>query len=74
MTESTDPIRGRRVITAIAMEQPTSSKTSAGDESEDGRAARGQAVADPLAIGTRNGVIKRWNREAPTHHGFLARH
>mgnify|MGYP002967111460 FL=1 len=29
MTESTDPIRGERVITAIAMEQPTSGKTSA---------------------------------------------
>ena len=39
MTESTDPIRGERVITAIAMEQPTSGKTSAKDESEDGGAA-----------------------------------
>lgn len=38
MTESTDPIRGERVITAIAMEQPTSGKTSAKDESEDGGA------------------------------------
>ena len=43
MTESTDPIRGERVITAIAMEQPTSGKTSAKDESEDGGAA--EAVA-----------------------------
>lgn len=64
MTESTDPIRGERVITAIAMEQPTSGKTSAKDESEDGGA---EAKPLPsLAIGTRNGVIKRWNREAPT--------
>ena len=65
MTESTDPIRGERVITAIAMEQPTSGKTSAKDESEDGGAAEAKPLP-PLAIGTRNGVIKRWNREAPT--------
>ena len=56
MTESTDP---------IAMEQPTSGKTSAKDESEDGGAAEAKPLPS-LAIGTRNGVIKRWNREAPT--------
>ena len=65
MTESTDPIRGERVITAIAMEQPTSGKTSAKDESEDGGAAEAKPLPS-LAIGTRNGVIKRWNRESPT--------
>ena len=65
MTESTDPIRGERVITAIAMEQPTSGKPSAKDESEDGGAAEAKPLPS-LAIGTRNGVIKRWNREAPT--------
>lgn len=65
MTESTDPIRGERVITAIAMEQPTSGKASAEDESEDGGAAEAKPLPS-LAIGTRNGVIKRWNREAPT--------
>ena len=65
ITESTDPIRGERVITAIAMEQPTSGKTSAKDESEDGGAAEAKPLPS-LAIGTRNGVIKRWNREAPT--------
>lgn len=65
MTESTDPIRGERVITAIALEQPTSGKTSAKDESEDGGAAEAKPLPS-LAIGTRNGVIKRWNREAPT--------
>lgn len=65
MTESTDPIRGERVITAISMEQPTSGKTSAKDESEDGGAAEAKPLPS-LAIGTRNGVIKRWNREAPT--------
>lgn len=65
MTESTNPILGERVITAIAMEQPTSGKTSAKDESEDGGAAEAKPLPS-LAIGTRNGVIKRWNREAPT--------
>jgi len=64
MTESTDPIRGERVITAIAMEQPTPGKASAKDESEDGGAAEAKPLPS-LAIGTRNGVIKRWNREAP---------
>lgn len=49
MTESTDPIRGERVIAAIDM-------PSTDDD--------GQLV--PLALGTRNGVVKRWNRESPT--------
>lgn len=48
MTESTDPIRGERVIAAIDM-----------PSTDDG----GQLV--PLALGTRNGVVKRWNRESP---------
>lgn len=49
ITESTDPIRGERVIAAIDM-----------PSTDDG----GQLV--PLALGTRNGVVKRWNRESPT--------
>ncbi|RGJ42254.1 DNA topoisomerase IV subunit A [Bifidobacterium adolescentis] len=49
MTESTDPIRGERVIAAIDM-----------PSTDDG----GQLV--PLALGTRNGVVKRWNRKSPT--------
>lgn len=44
MTESTDPVHGEHVVTAVAM----------GDDEP------------PLAIGTANGVVKRWNREAPT--------
>ena len=48
-----DPIRGERVIAAIAM--PTA------DDSGDHA-----AEPAPLALGTRNGVIKRWNRESPT--------
>ncbi|RIY23296.1 DNA gyrase/topoisomerase IV subunit A [Gardnerella vaginalis] len=51
-TQSTDPIRGEKVVAAIALSEsdsktPISSKT-------------------PLAIGTKNGVVKRWNFESPT--------
>ena len=53
MTENTDPIRGERVIAAIAMP----SADDSGDHA---------AEPAPLALGTRNGVIKRWNRESPT--------
>lgn len=62
MTESTDPVRGERVVTAIAMEQSA-------DNGENGGDGEPTAEAKPLpslAIGTRNGVVKRWNREAPT--------
>ena len=59
-TESTDPIRGEHVVTAIAMEpEPDGNgKATAGGNA--------QATLPPLAIGTRAGVVKRWNREAPT--------
>ncbi|MGG7136402.1 DNA topoisomerase (ATP-hydrolyzing) subunit A [Bifidobacterium catenulatum] len=53
MTENTDPIRGERVIAAIAM-------PSADDSSDN------TVEPTPLALGTRNGVVKRWNRESPT--------
>ena len=62
MTESTAPVRGERVVTAIAMEQSA-------DNGENGGDGETTAEAKPLpslAIGTRNGVVKRWNREAPT--------
>lgn len=55
MTENTDPIRGERVIAAIAM-------PSVDDAGKDGDGAE----PAPLALGTRNGVVKRWNRESPT--------
>ncbi|MFP1703651.1 DNA gyrase/topoisomerase IV subunit A [Gardnerella vaginalis] len=45
-TQSTDPIRGEKVVAAIALSE-SDSKT-------------------PLAIGTKNGVVKRWNFESPT--------
>ena len=61
-TESTDPIRGEHVVTAIAME-PVSKKHS--DDATDSDTTEPQALP-PLAIGTRAGVVKRWNREAPT--------
>ncbi|NEG89593.1 DNA gyrase/topoisomerase IV subunit A [Bifidobacterium aerophilum] len=66
MTESTDPVHGEHVVAAVAMtgtlngvEQP---------EFAAGRDTDGNALTElpPLAIGTRGGVVKRWNREAPT--------
>lgn len=45
-TQSTDPIRGEKVVAAIALSE-SDSKT-------------------PLTIGTKNGVVKRWNFESPT--------
>ena len=72
MTESTDPIRGERVITAIAMEQPTSGKTSAKDESEDGGAPRPSRcrrwLSVPVTVSSSVGIVRH------PHHGFLARH
>lgn len=74
MTESTDPIPGERVVTAIAMERPSDGRAAdgAGENAEggtDGATNTADAQDAPLpslAIGTRNGVVKRWNREAPT--------
>ena len=60
MTENTDPMPGEHVVTAIAM----APADGTGDGSDGPDAAAAAPV--PLAIGTRNGVIKRWNREAPT--------
>ena len=51
-TESTEPVHGERVVTAISMQAVTN-----GDNAE---------TPSPLAIGTRDGIVKRWNREAPT--------
>ena len=62
MTESTDPVRGERVVTAIAMEQSADNGETGGD----GETTAEAKPLPSLAIGTRNGVVKRWNREAPT--------
>ena len=59
-TENTDPVPGEYVVTAIAMSAPPHK----GDAS-DSDGASGDTLP-PLAIGTRHGVIKRWNRESPT--------
>lgn len=59
-TENTDPVPGEYVVTAIAMSAPPH-KGDASDSDD----ASGDALP-PLAIGTRHGVIKRWNRESPT--------
>ncbi|MBW3080145.1 DNA gyrase/topoisomerase IV subunit A [Bifidobacterium saguinibicoloris] len=64
MTESTDPIPGEHVVAAVAMDASDGKdgKDTATGDGKDGDAA----PLPPLAIGTRNGVVKRWNREAPT--------
>ena len=56
-TESTEPTPGEHVVTAIAMER------SRNAENKENPAEMSLA---PLAIGTRAGVVKRWNRESPT--------
>lgn len=60
MTENTDPVPGEYVVTAIAMTAPPRK-----GDAPDSDGASGDALP-PLAIGTRHGVIKRWNRESPT--------
>ena len=59
-TENTDPVPGEYVVTAIAMTAPPrkGDAPDSDDASDD--------ALPPLAIGTRHGVIKRWNRESPT--------
>ena len=59
-TENTDPVPGEYVVTAIAMSAPPHK----GDASDSDGAS--DNALPPLAIGTRHGVIKRWNRESPT--------
>ena len=59
-TENTDPVPGEYVVTAIAMTAPPRK-----GDAPDSDGASGD-VLPPLAIGTRHGVIKRWNRESPT--------
>ena len=59
-TENTDPVPGEYVVTAIAMSAPPHK----GDASDSDGAS--DDALPPLAIGTRHGVIKRWNRKSPT--------
>ncbi len=57
-TQSTEPVHGEQVITAISMQTATNGDDASTDTETD--------VLPPLAIGTRDGIVKRWNREAPT--------
>ena len=59
-TENTDPVPGEYVVTAIAMSAPPHKGDAPDSDGESGD------TLPPLAIGTRHGVIKRWNRESPT--------
>ena len=59
-TENTDPVPGEYVVTAIAMSAPPHKGDAPAADGESGD------TLPPLAIGTRHGVIKRWNRESPT--------
>ena len=61
LTESTEPVDGERVVAAVAM-----TGTLNNTEQPSGAAGPGVDTLPPLALGTRNGVVKRWNREAPT--------
>ena len=58
-TQSSDPVIGEHVVTAIAMKAPAADNGATGEDSD------GKSLPS-LAMGTRNGVVKRWNREAPT--------
>ncbi|MDF7664065.1 DNA topoisomerase IV subunit A [Bifidobacterium sp. ESL0763] len=60
MTESTDPVAGEHVVAAIAMGAPVD-----GNDSANGDDALAEALA-PLGLGTRHGMVKRWNRESPS--------
>lgn len=60
MTESTEPVRGETVVAAVPMTGTLNGAEPVGEGSSDA------VQLPPLAIGTRGGVVKRWNREAPT--------
>jgi DNA gyrase subunit A len=63
-TESTEPVPGEHVVAAIALDPPATQPTTP-DHDENGN--KGAAAnLSPLAIGTRNGMVKRWNMERPT--------
>ena len=52
-TESTDPVPGERVIATLALRDTVGQDDTA-------------AQLPPVGLGTRNGIVKRWNRESPT--------
>lgn len=63
MTTSTEPISDEHVVAAIAMGDNAKTESDGAGNAD----AQSTSVSDiPLAIGTRNGVVKRWNRESPS--------
>lgn len=60
MTESTDPVPGEHVVAAIAM------ANNNGNDNDDADSSSEAKTPVPLAIGTRHGMVKRWNRESPS--------
>ncbi|WP_455677275.1 DNA gyrase/topoisomerase IV subunit A [Pseudoscardovia suis] len=75
-TQSTDPVEGERAICVVALAPyhvPAENADGKKDTDGAGNASATQdaskaspAPLPPLALGTRNGVVKRWNRESPT--------
>ncbi|KFI45487.1 DNA gyrase subunit A [Bifidobacterium bohemicum] len=61
-TESTDPVPGERVVAAMALNATASTSGSTNTTDDRNPAAR----TSPLAMGTRNGMVKRWNLEGPS--------
>lgn len=63
-TRSTDPVEGERAVCVVALAPLATADGEAASTSAD---AAGEArPLPPLALGTVNGVVKRWNRESPT--------
>ena len=62
-TESTEPVTGERVVAAIAMQAARNGEPAGLAETSE---PAEPTELPPLAIGTRRGVVKRWNREAPS--------
>lgn len=54
-THDTQPVEGEKVITALAVKDSHHSDASSTDSG-----------TVPLALGTRNGIVKRWNGDHPT--------
>ena len=60
-TESTEPLDDERVVAAVPMAGVLN-----GEDTNETVGGTNAGELAPLAMGTRAGVVKRWNREAPT--------
>lgn len=67
-TQSTEPVEGEHAVCVVALSPvPSAGATGTADGAQHDGASNGATTQlAPLAIGTRHGVVKRWNREAPT--------